>query len=93
MSLKNQYCHYLLKSQINYTCTNMADHTELSHDKITRFLRSNPMSESHFYEQVHIDSNLPTGGYIIFDDTVIDKSHSHQIEMVRRQYIGPPMRW
>jgi hypothetical protein len=66
----------------------MAEHTELSHDKITRFLRSNPMSESHFYEQVHIDSNLPTGGYIIFDDTVIDKSHSHQIEMVRRQYSG-----
>ena len=88
MKLKNEYCHYLLKSQINYTCTNMADHTSLSHDKITRYLASNPMSECHFYEQVHIDSDLPSGGYLIFDDTVIDKSHSHHIEMVRRQYSG-----
>lgn len=66
----------------------MSEHTELSHDKITRFLRSNPMSEHHFYEQVHIDSHLPSGGYLIFDDTVIDKSHSFQIEMVRKQYSG-----
>jgi hypothetical protein len=88
MNLKNQYCHFLLKTHVNYTCTNMSEHTDLSHDKITRFLASNPMSEHHFYEQVHIDSDLPSGGYIIFDDTVIDKSHSHQIEMVRRQYSG-----
>lgn len=27
-------------------------------------------------------------GYIIFDDTVADKSHSHDIEGVRRQYSG-----
>jgi hypothetical protein len=66
----------------------MAEHTNLSHDKITRYLASNPMSERHFYEQVHLDTDLPSGGYLIFDDTVIDKSHSHQIEMVRRQYSG-----
>jgi hypothetical protein len=88
MTLKNQYCHYLMKSQVNYTCTNMAEHTDLSHDKITRYLASNPMKEEHFYEQVHMDSTFPSGGYIIFDDTVIDKNHSHQIEMVRRQYSG-----
>ncbi len=88
MTLKNQYCHYLLKSQVNYTCTNMSEHSDLSHDKITRYLASNPMSESHFYEQVHINKVLPTGGYLIFDDTVLDKNHSHQIEMVRRQYSG-----
>ena len=87
-SIKNSYCHYLLKSQINYTCTNMADHTELSHDKITRFLSSNLMREKDFYEQVYLDKKLPVGGYLIFDDTVLDKSHSHSIAMVRRQYSG-----
>lgn len=25
-------------------------------------------------------------GYIVFDDTVLDKNFSHKIEMVRRQY-------
>ena len=27
-------------------------------------------------------------GYVVFDDTVIDKNFSHQIELVRRQYSG-----
>jgi hypothetical protein len=67
----------------------MSEHSAgLSHDKITRFLGSNPMSERHFYEQVHLNKVLPANGYIIFDDTVLDKSHSHQIEMVRKQYSG-----
>jgi Transposase DDE domain len=73
---------------MNYTCTNMSEHTSLSHDKITRFLSSNPMSEHHFYEQVYFDKPLVSGGYLIFDDTVLDKSHSHQIDMVRKQYSG-----
>ena len=88
-NIKNRYCHYLLKSQVNYTCTNMADHVDdLSHDKINRFLANNAMDEKHFYEQLYLDKPLPSGGYLIFDDTVLDKTHSHQIEMVRRQYSG-----
>jgi Transposase DDE domain len=66
----------------------MAEHSSLSHDKITRFLSSNPMSEHHFYEQIYFDKPLYSGGYLIFDDTVLDKSHSNQIEMVRKQYSG-----
>lgn len=34
------YCQYLLVSQINYTLTNFADHSErLSHDTVNRYLR------------------------------------------------------
>ncbi|WNZ43982.1 hypothetical protein Q2T42_19300 [Leptolyngbya boryana CZ1] len=33
------YCQYLLVSQINYTLTNFADHSErFSHDQINRYL-------------------------------------------------------
>jgi hypothetical protein len=33
------YCQYLLSSQINYTLTNFADHTDkFSHDTINRYL-------------------------------------------------------
>lgn len=87
-SLKNFYCHYLLKTHSNYTCTHMAEHSSLSHDKITRFLASSPMSERDFYEQVYLNNPLLSGGYVIFDDTVLDKKHSRQIEMVRCQYSG-----
>ncbi|MBQ32001.1 MAG: transposase, partial [Deltaproteobacteria bacterium] len=27
-------------------------------------------------------------GYVVFDDTVLDKSHSKHIDLVRRQYSG-----
>lgn len=87
-TLKNRYCHYLLKTQTNYTCTYMSDHTDLTHDAITRFLASSPLGEKDFYEQVYINKELPQGGYVIFDDTVLDKSHSNQIQMVRNQYSG-----
>jgi hypothetical protein len=34
-----EYCQYLLVSQINYTLTNFANHTEkFSHDAINRYL-------------------------------------------------------
>jgi len=33
------YCQYLLSSQINYTLTNFADHTDqFKHDTINRYL-------------------------------------------------------
>lgn len=67
----------------------MSDHvSDLSHDKITRFLASGVLDEKYFYEQVHLNKTLPPGGYLIFDDTVLDKSYSHKIQMVRRQYSG-----
>lgn len=67
----------------------MSDHvSDLSHDKITRFLASGVIDEKYFYEQVYLSKTLPHGGYLIFDDTVLDKSYSHKIEMVRRQYSG-----
>lgn len=87
--LRNMYCHYLMKSQVNSTCTDMSDHTFLSHDIINRFLSSHFTEERSFYEKVYLDLPiLRTGGYLIFDDTVLDKRYSHKIEMVRKQYSG-----
>lgn len=40
-------------------------------------------SLSTIYELPHTG-----GGYLIFDDTVLDKSYSHKIGMVRKQYSG-----
>ncbi len=41
------YCQYLLVSQINYTLTNFADHTEgFSYDAVNRFLREEKLRPS-----------------------------------------------
>lgn len=84
-----EYCQYLLSSQINYTLTNFAEHVEeLSHDKINRYLKDAKLKPSLVYEHVKDDIVTINNGYLLFDDTVIDKNFSNKIEGVRRQYSG-----
>lgn len=84
------YCQYLLVSQINYTITNYADHTptEMSHDMINRYLRDERLTSRLVWENVRTQIQASPHGYVVFDDTVLDKNFSHKIEMVRLQFSG-----
>lgn len=83
------YCQYLLSSQINYTLTNFAEHTEaFGHDTINRYLAGDKITPHLVWENVKGQVVQNANGYIVFDDTVIDKNYSHEIELVRRQYSG-----
>lgn len=83
------YCQYLLVSQINYTLTHFADHCEaFSHDKINRYLRGERMTGRLVWDNVKSDIVFSTLGYLLFDDTVLDKRYSQKIELVRRQWSG-----
>jgi hypothetical protein len=83
------YCQYLLVSQINYTLTNYADHTEkFSHDMANRYLAGDEVRPRLVWENVKSQVIRTPYGFLVFDDTVIDKNFSHNIELVRRQYSG-----
>ncbi len=83
------YCQYLLVSQINYTLTNFADHSEkFSHDALNRYLSGERLRPNLTWENVSRQVVQTPKGLIIFDDTVADKNFSHEIELVRRQYSG-----
>jgi hypothetical protein len=83
------YCQYLLVSQINYTLTNFADHCDtFSHDAINRYLRGERITPRLIWDNVRGEIVPTARGYLLFDDTVLDKSHSCQIELVRRQWSG-----
>jgi hypothetical protein len=83
------YCQYLLVSQINYTLTNFADHCErFSHDAVNRYLRGERITPRLIWDNVRAQLLLTERGYLVFDDTVLDKNYSHAIELVRRQYSG-----
>lgn len=83
------YCQYLLSSQKNYTLTNLANHLQtFSHDVINSFLRDTEITPSVLWENVKGVLKTSENGYIIFDDTVLDKNYSRKIELVRRQYSG-----
>jgi hypothetical protein len=62
---KLDYCQYLLSSQINYTITNFANHTEkFNHDAINRYLRKEKIKPAQLKEKIKFSKN----GYLIFDD-------------------------
>lgn len=83
------YGQYLLVSQINYTLTNFADHSErFSHDAVNRFLRDEKLRPSVVWDNVKGQIVATPSGYLVFDDTVVDKQHSFAIELVRRQWSG-----
>ncbi|QOV22108.1 IS701 family transposase [Anabaenopsis elenkinii] len=86
---KLNYCQYLLSSQINYTITNLAEHLEqISHDAINYYLKREKLTPRLLWENVKDIIEGDANGYIIFDDSVLDKRYSQEIEMVRRQYSG-----
>jgi len=83
------YGQYLLVSQINYTLTNFAEHSEkFSHDALNRYLAGEKLQPKLSWENVKGQVVQTPKGFVVFDDTVADKSFSHKIELVRRQYSG-----
>jgi hypothetical protein len=84
-----EYCQYLLVSQINYTLTNFAEHSEkFSHDALNRYLDGEKLSPKLTWENVQTQVVQTPKGFLAFDDTVADKDFSQKVELVRRQYSG-----
>jgi hypothetical protein len=85
----NDYCQFLTASHINYTCTYFSDHKDIfSHDRITRFLANSSLDPKTIYHKTTQLITFSPKGYLIFDDSVIDKNSSSKIEMVRKQWSG-----
>lgn len=83
------YCQFLISSQINYTQTYLADRSErYSHDSMNRFLRLDKLTPRTLWENVRDDIAPSEQGYVLFDDVVLDKRHSREARLVRRQWSG-----
>lgn len=83
------YGQFLLSSQVNYTGTYLAEHlVDLQHDNVQYFLRTSRFTPRQLWQQVRAEFVGSARGYVLFDDTVLDKRYSQRIELVRRQYSG-----
>ncbi len=85
------YGQFLFSTQINYTQTYFGAHNgRASHDSLNRWMgsNSNHFTSGMFWEHAKAEVMPVDEGYLVFDDTVLDKNYSHSIEMVRRQYSG-----
>lgn len=86
---RKSYCQYLLSTQINYTLTNYAEHMEkVTHDAINRYLCEDKLPPKLVWEHAREHINYSNNGYIVFDDSILDKNYSKSIESVRWQYSG-----
>jgi hypothetical protein len=80
---------YELVKLVIYTITNLAEHLEsISHDAINYYLITEKLTSLLLWDKVKEVVEPDGNGYIIFDDSVLDKRYSEEIEMVRRQYSG-----
>lgn len=83
------YGQFLLSSQINYTCTCLADHLEsLHHDNVQYFLAHTTIRPRDLWKTIRHSFVACSEGYLLFDDTVLSKVHSRKIELVRSQWSG-----
>ena len=83
------YCQFLLTMPVNYTITHFADHCErFSHDQINRYLAGDRLPPRYVWESVKPHLKQTPNGYIIFDDTVLDKRHAKKIALAKDQYNG-----
>jgi len=83
------YCQFILTSQANFTMTQFADHSSgFSHDAVKRYLQGDKLTANQVWEHAKREIVVCARGCIVFDDSILDKNHSHHIELVRRQYSG-----
>lgn len=83
------YGQFLINTPLNVTGTYFADTAgSFSHDQVTRFLASSKLTSRIVRDKALADIPLSAHGFVLFDDTVIDKSFSRKIEMARTQYSG-----
>jgi hypothetical protein len=87
--LLKEYVQYLAVSQINFTQTYLGEHHEkMSHDQLNRYMRSENIRPRHLWQMVRGDVIGDKDGYLLFDDTTINKEYSEKIEIAKKQYSG-----
>ncbi|MBE0448586.1 MAG: transposase [Actinobacteria bacterium] len=84
------YSNFLLANHNRYSGTELAKVSpieDMAHDSVTRWLHANDFTPSDLWRQVKplVDTNT---GYLIGDDTLLEKPRSKRNELAKVQYSG-----
>jgi hypothetical protein len=83
------YGQFLVNSPVNVTGTYFADTSSgFAHDRVSDFLKHSKLTPRIIRDKALSEIPLTPHGFVLFDDSVIDKDFSFDIEMVRSQYSG-----
>ena len=82
-----EYGQFLINGVKNYTATYFSEIVEgLKHDSVSRYLNGSKLKSKVIWERVKEDILYSEQGYLLFEDSVHDKSSSKKIEVARWQY-------
>jgi len=83
------YRDFLIANQNRYSGLELSrvSPTEMAHDSVYRWLSYSNFAPSELYDQVKNLVNKETG-YLIVDDTLLDKRYSRENELAKVQYSG-----
>jgi len=86
------YINFLLASSKVFTCTeaercSISQNNSPSHDAFTRLLQRQPQNTEALWYEVKSLIELKSG-YLIIDDSTLDKHHSQKIELVTHHWSG-----
>lgn len=83
---KELYCQFLIAAQGNFTMTAMAETLNtMAHDKINRWTKETKLTPAILWEySKNLVEKKP--GYLICDDTVIEKEFGKDIELTSKHY-------
>lgn len=86
---KDLYCTFLKAASQRYSALSLSEAapTEISHDSISRWLEEEKCQPKDIWEKAKAYA-VGGGGVIIADDTILNKSRSEKIELVRWHYSG-----
>jgi putative transposase len=83
------YVDFLIASQKQYSGLELSkvSPVEMSHDSVNRWLSKNKLTPKIVWQNAAplVD---PAIGYLIIDDSVLDKPYSQKIPLVKKQYSG-----
>lgn len=83
------YTNFLLSNQNRYSGVELskASPKNIAHDSVSRWLADNNYTPSNLWKHVKSLVNL-NSGYLIGDDSLLNKKYSKKNELARKQYSG-----
>ena len=84
---KKLYQSYLQASSVRYSGLSLSEVSpiDLSHDSVSFWLKTSKYQPSEVFKQTK-DIIGNKEGYLVFDDSVLDKHRSKKIDLVNSQY-------
>jgi len=83
------YVDFLIASQKQYSGLELSrvSPTVMSHDAVSQWLAHEKLTPKMVWQQSR-DMVQKETGYLIVDDTILDKPYAHEIPLVKKQYSG-----